>query len=129
MRTLAIGLAVVVALSACSSGTSTAELEEAAKERARQALQLPANAPLEATAWVGEEYDGDMVVCGTVSGTGSGTAIPPKRFAAHTSPIEWIHFENAHDTSQAAQPDKFVTWFQMCGNRGGAGKLDDNSAS
>ena len=129
MRTIGTGLAAVLALSACNSGTSTAEVEKAAIERARSELRLPASAPLEARAWVGEEHQDQLVVCGTVSAPGPGAAIPAKRFAAHTSPIEWIHFENAHDTSQAAQPDKFVTWHQMCGDRGGAGELDGSAES
>lgn len=109
------GLLLVPALliTACDDvGMSTAEIREAAVERARKDFQLPANAKLDAKVWVGTEIDDSPAVCGTVSGDGA--AMPPQRFLARTEPFDWIIFENAHAEMTLTQPNKFAEWQTYC---------------
>ena len=111
-------LALVALLAGCNSGAmTTEEIKAAATDRARQELDLAANAPLEATVWTGSEYDGEASVCGTVSSnTGQ---VPPQRFMARMEPFEWLVFEGAHDPMTSAQPDKFPSWEQYCSSGAG----------
>lgn len=115
MRTL-VAIAASLGLAACEDGgTSTSEMRAAAIEHARQELKLAANAPLEATVWVGaQQHEDQTVMCGTVSSSG-GTVMKPKRFAATGDPINWLIFEDAHDAMVTAQPDKFPEWQRLCG--------------
>lgn len=111
-----ITLAISLMLCACESGgASTAEIEAAAIERARDQLQLAASVPLEAKVWVGTgTVDGQPVLCGTVSDRSSGSGVPPQRFAAVDDPIEWLVFEDAHAPTTPSQPDKFREWGSIC---------------
>ena len=118
MRTplLVLACAGVIATSACGGGgTSTREMEAAAIEQARQRLNLPADAPLEAKVWVGLPFDGETVMCGTVSDTAADSGVPAQRFAATPEPLRWLVFEDAHDPMSRSQPDKFVEWASVCG--------------
>ena len=118
MRTLLFVLAgaSALAVSACDSGgTSTREMEAAAIEQAREKLNLPADALLEAKVWVGQPFDGETVMCGTVSDTSAGSAVRPQRFAATPEPLRWLVFEDAHDPMSRSQPDKFIEWASVCG--------------
>jgi hypothetical protein len=113
---LAASATAALLLAGCNAGgTSTQEVRRAAIEHARQQLKLPADTPLEARAWVGQPHDGELTVCGTVSGQSGSSAVPPQRFAAATEPIEWLLFEPAHDPMVRSQPDKFREWSQLCG--------------
>lgn len=117
MRTCLVLCAAAVSLSACGDqAVSTRDIEQAAVERARQELSLPASTPLRATVWTGAERDGEMTYCGSVSSPSGGTAIPPQRFAAHGDPIEFFIFEDAHVPDLASQPGKFESWAATCGN-------------
>ena len=109
-------LAVIASLSACGEdGTSTREMEQAAIERTREELGLQSDAPLEATVWVGKEYEGDVMLCGTVSSTrGSTSPIAPQRFAAATEPVRFHVFEEAHSPMVQSEPDKFISWESYC---------------
>ena len=111
-------LAVVVA--ACDpGGTSSAEMEAAAVERARDELGLAADVPLQAEVWVGRgQHEGQTVLCGTVSGSAPGSKVTPKRFAATVDPVDWLIFENAHASMAPSQPDKFPEWRRLCGSDG-----------
>lgn len=116
MRRLLL-LSVILGLAACEDGgTSAAEMEAAAIDKARQELRLAADAPLQAKVWVGaEEHEGETVLCGTVSDPNPGTRIPPKRFAATGDPIRWLIFEDAHSPMVRTQGDKFPEWGRLCG--------------
>lgn len=105
---------------ACEGGgTSTREVKAAAIQHAKQELRLPASEPLEATAWVGQNDEREgLVICGTVSGKGSGSRVRPQRFAATADPIRWLIFEDAHDPMVASQPDKFPEWRRLCPQEG-----------
>lgn len=112
-----LGAAAVVLASCEGGGTSTAEMEAAAIEHARQELGLAADVPLQSTVWAGQGEDREEVVlCGTVSDQRPGTTVPPKRFAATGDPIRWLVFEDAHDAMVTAQPNKFPEWERLCGN-------------
>ena len=118
-RTLAVVAAASLAVACERGGTSTREVRAAAIQHAKEKLRLPASAPLEATAWVGQtdEREG-LVICGTVSGKGSGSGVRPQRFAATADPIRWLIFEDAHDPLVASQPDKFPEWQRLCPQEG-----------
>ena len=109
-------LLAALALAACAdNGMSTEEIRLAAIERARQELGVPADTPLEATVWTGEEYDGDVVVCGTISDQTAGASnVVAQRFAASTEPFRWLIFEGAHEPMVISQPDKFPEWAIIC---------------
>ena len=111
-------VAASAALSACGDeAVSTREIEQAAIERARQELRLPASTPLKATVWTGAERDGELSYCGFVSSqVGAATPIPPQQFAAHGDPVEFFIFERAHDVDVTSQPGKFESWTATCGN-------------
>ena len=112
-----VAIAALLALPACSEdAASTTEIKTAAEQRARQVLNLPADAALEATMWVGDEdYEGATVLCGTVSASGQNVAqVPPQRFAATSAPIHWIVFEDAHNPI-GPQGEKFPDWSRFCG--------------
>jgi hypothetical protein len=113
---LAAGATAALLLVGCNSAdTSTKEVRRAAIEHARQQLKLPADAPLEARVWVGQPHEGELTVCGTVSGQSGSSAVTPQRFAAAIDPIEWLVFEPAHEPMVRSQPDKFLEWPQLCG--------------
>lgn len=112
---LIIAAATLGALAACGQdGTSTEDVKEAAAERAREKLSLPADAPLETSVWTGEPFAGELTVCGTVSSAG-GQEIPPQRFIATLEPLHWQVFEDAHNPMIPSQPGKFPEWSQTCG--------------
>jgi hypothetical protein len=113
--------ATALAVAACDSGgVSTAEMQTAAVERARQQLSLPSDTPLETQVWAGQEYRGDLVYCGTVSGQGQGLQITPQRFAATTEPLRWLVFEDSHNPLRSTGGDQVPDWVNLCGT-GAAG--------
>jgi hypothetical protein len=117
MRSIQVVLAAasLTTLAACDqSGTSTEDVKEAAAERAREQLGLPADAPLETSVWTGEPFAGELTVCGTVSSAGA-QQIRPQRFIATTDPLRWQVFEDAHSPMIPSQPGKFPEWSQTCG--------------
>ena len=115
MRIIALSLAFALPLAACGGGAlSTKDMEQAAKDKARQQLHLAADVPLEAKVWVGQPKDGHTVYCGTVSDTSSGTSVTPQRFAATPDPLRWLVFEPAHEPMLPAQPDKYAAWGNLC---------------
>lgn len=110
MRPTIIALASIAALSACGSdGTSTDEMEAAAIDHARQQLNLPAGAPLQATVWAGQKYEGEVVLCGTVTG-----GPEPYRFAARGDPVEWMIFQPASNPPETTAVDMFPEWSVVC---------------
>lgn len=108
--------AVLPGLGACDSGgMSTTEVRQAAIERARQQLALGPDNKLEARVWTGRPRDDEITYCGTVSSEGSAAPqIPPQRFAARGDPLQFLVFENAHAPMVTSEPDKFVSWEQLC---------------
>lgn len=115
MRTIPIVGASLALLACDSSGTSTAEIKEAAEQRTRQQLNLSSDTQLQSTVWVGhEEYEGATVLCGTVSGEDD-SAVRPQRFAATADPIKWLAFEDAHDPMLGTRTEKFPDWARYCG--------------
>lgn len=111
MRKLVISVAALAA--ACDTGgVSSAEVREAAIERARSEFGLGPNAPVDAKVWVGREYDGDISICGTVSSAGA--RMTPKRFMASVEPFEWLIFEDAHDPMVTAHPPASPSWGSHC---------------
>ena len=116
MRTITFSLTALLTLAGCGGGGMTTEdVREAAIDRAREELGVAADTPLEATVWIGGEYEGDVVVCGTVSDrTAGASGSVPQRFAASTDPFRWLVFEGAHDPVVTTQPDKFPEWATLC---------------
>lgn len=117
-RKIALPLLAALALAApgCDrGGLSTADLQEAAKERVRQSLDLTEDSALFTDIFVAEPVDGDTVLCGTVEGTrANGTHIAPRRFIAATDPARWIKFDPADGSVLPSQPDKFLEWHTTC---------------
>lgn len=111
---IAIGAITALAAACAGEGTSTEDVREAALERARQHLSLSADVPLEASVWAGGEYEGEVTACGTISSQGDG-GIAPLRFAATTSPLRWLIFEEAHNPVVDIEPDMFADWTDLCG--------------
>ena len=116
-RMISAAVLAAILITGCDpGGMSSTEIERAAIERAREKLELPSNAPLEATVWVGQpQDDGSITFCGTVSGRGGGPQVRPQRFAASAEPFRWLVFEDAHDRFISNQQDKFVEWSNLCG--------------
>jgi hypothetical protein len=114
--------ALLAMVAACDQGgTSTEDVKEAAAERAREQLALPADMPLETTVWTGEPYNGELTVCGTVSSAAAGTQqIRPQRFIATTDPLAWQVFEDAQSSIIPSQPGKWPEWSKICGSKGAA---------
>lgn len=111
-----IAAAAAVALSACDSGgLSTADVQEAAKERVRENLGLTADSALFTETFVGQPVGGDTVICGTVSGKAAdGSVIVPRRFIAAADPGRWVKFEPVTNSALPSQPRKFVEWYGTC---------------
>ena len=110
-------LLTVALLAACDSGggLSTSDVQAAAKERVRETLQLTPESVLFTNVFVGEPFDGDTVLCGTVSGRrADGTEITPRRFIAATEPARWLKFDPAAGLDLPSQPDKFIEWHTSC---------------
>lgn len=108
-------VAVAAQAAACTGETATTDdVRDMAIERMRSELGLPAGQPLEAAVWTGRDYDGEPAVCGTVSATGQGPAIAPRRFAARLDPLRMLVFENAHAPMVHSTPDKFPSWERLC---------------
>lgn len=119
MRIATVPLMLGLLLAGCQDpGLSTAEVEEAAKERVRQKLGLDQETALFSTVWVGESREGETVLCGRVAGAPeTGAAIRPQRFIAAMDPARWVLFEPASNVSLPAQPGKFVEWETACDGR------------
>ena len=108
-------LAAVAASGCGGGGVSTAEVEQAAIEHARQQLGLAADAPLTATVWTGREADGQLTYCGEVSSAqGAAAPIRPQQFAAHGDPLNFFIFGDAHQLEPRSQPGKFENWTALC---------------
>ena len=103
-------------LAACDQGGLTsADVQNAAKERVREALGLAPEAVLFTQTFVGEPVDGDTVVCGTVEGkTADGRVVTPRRFIAAADPARWVKFEPVTNSTLPSQPQKFVEWYGTC---------------
>ena len=119
MRIATAPLMLGLAIAGCQDdGLSTAQVEEAAKERVRQKLGLNEETALFSTVWVGESRDGEMVLCGRVAGApANGPAIPAQRFIAALDPARWVLFEPASNVSLPAQKGSFVEWETACEGR------------
>ena len=107
--------ALLAAGCGAEDGVSTADVQQAAKERVRTALQLRPDAVLFTETFVGEPLDGDPVLCGTVSGKrADGSEVAPRRFIAATDPARWVKFDPAQGMAPPTQPDMFVEWHTSC---------------
>ena len=109
-------LVPILFVAACGSGALTSEeIQQAAIERARTELGLPADTPLEAEIWASEGDREDVIFCGTISGQGEGSQVTPQRFAATaTEPIRWIVFEEAHNPLLDTGEDRVPDWVNLC---------------
>jgi hypothetical protein len=114
-QSLYAGLAVLLASSCDGGGLSTADVQEGAKSRVRAELGLSEEAALFTETFVGEPLDGDITICGRVSGTRSdGTVITPRRFIAAADPGRWVKFEPVTDSTLSSHQNKFVEWVGTC---------------
>lgn len=110
-------LLAALVLVACErdEGLSTADVQTAAKERVREQLGLGPGAVLFTETFVGRPVDGDVVVCGTVSGTRSdGVKVTPRRFIAAADPGRWVKFEPVTNSALPSQPRMFAEWYGTC---------------
>jgi hypothetical protein len=90
---LAASFVALLAMACAEDGLSPAELNEAAKERVRQALELTPDSALFSTTFVGRSGD-EPILCGRVEGRrADGTRIDPRRFMAATDPARWVRFD------------------------------------
>jgi hypothetical protein len=106
---------LLLAASCGDNGLSTAEFQQAAKERVRAALNLTPESTLFTNVFVGKPAKGDMVLCGTVQGQrADGSDIGPRRFIVATDPARWLKFEPIDDDALPSQPDKFLEWSTSC---------------
>ena len=113
-RSCAIVAALLVG--ACDGGgMSTADVQEAAKDRVRSELGLTREAALFTETFVGEPLDGSTTLCGTISGKkADGTVITPRRFIAATDPARWVKFEPVTASTLSSHQNKFVEWVGTC---------------
>ena len=113
---LATPILTLSLLAGCGGdGLSTVDVQTAAKERVRQQLGLSPEATLFTRTFVGKPVDGDLVLCGTVSGKrADGTPIVARRFIAATDPAQWVKFERVTKSSFNSQPQMFVEWAGTC---------------
>lgn len=106
---------LALALTSCGGeGASTTDVKQAAIEQVRTKFRLASTVRLEARTWTGREHDGEITMCGTVSGVGNSATTPPQRFAATLEPLEFLVLEDAHDQMVVSQPDKFAEWAPLC---------------
>jgi hypothetical protein len=117
-RIIALPALAALALTATGcdgGGLSTADVQQAAKERVRESLDLTQESTLFTDVFVGEPTNGDTVICGTVEGSrADGARIAPRRFIAATDPARWIKFDPANGNVLPSQPDKFLEWHTTC---------------
>lgn len=109
MRHFAIAVSIALLAGCGTDGTSTDEMEEAAIAYARQQLSLPADAAVDATVWAGQEFEGEVVLCGTITG-----GPEPYRFAGRGDPVDWMIFEPASTAPEATAVDMFPEWDVVC---------------
>jgi hypothetical protein len=96
-------------------GVSAADVQQAAKERIQQELGLTAEAALFTNVFVGREWEGEPVVCGTVGGRrADGSVVAPRRFIVGTNQSRFLSFEPARATTHVTQPDMFAEWAELC---------------
>ena len=116
--TLILAAAASMLLAACGDeggGLTTADVQNAAKERVREELELTPQSVLFTETFVGQPVDGDTVICGTVAGkTADGRSVTPRRFIAATDPARWMKFEPVTASALPSQPQKFVDWYGTC---------------
>lgn len=115
-RRIAILSAAALMASACTDdGVTTAEVQDAAKERVRHELGLTPESALFTETHVGQPLNGDTTLCGIVEGRrADGTAITPRRFIVATDPGRWVKFEPVTAADIPASTDKFVEWGPTC---------------
>lgn len=116
MRRLPILIAALLLVPACGTESlSTAEAQNAAKERVRQSLELTEESALFTNTFIGEPVNGQTILCGTVEGRrADGTAITPHRFIAAVEPEQWLTFQPVDGNILPSRPDKFVEWHTTC---------------
>ena len=109
-------LVMALALAACEeNGVTTAEVQDAAKDRVRQSLGLTPESTLFTSVYVGQPLNGDTVLCGTVEGRrADGTTITPRRFIAATDPARWVKFEPVTAADIPGWTHMFVEWDSTC---------------
>lgn len=103
-------------LSACAShGLSPAEAEREAQHRYRQELGLAEAAKLRSHTFVGREWDGDKVLCGTVSRVSADNGTSDKRFFILTlDPVKWLLFGPNDTPGQLTHPSNRPDWTRLC---------------
>lgn len=108
--------ALLLAAAGCDdNGLSTADVQAGAKERVRAELGLTEDSVLFTETFVGQPFEGDTVICGTVEGRrADGTVIPPRRFIAAADPARWVKFEPASNAAIPSQPRMFAEWYGTC---------------
>lgn len=121
-RALGLVTPALIGLAACSGAdVTTAEAKQAAQERVRQELGLKPDAALFSQVFVGREYDGEPVLCGTVSGQRQdGSELTPRRFIAGTEEGRFLAIDPAHAATYNTANDKFPQWAELCGGANGS---------
>lgn len=93
-----LSLIVISAITVASCGDpvpglSTAEISSRAKAVVRQELGLSENAALFTDIFVPGYESGELMACGSVSGTrADGEAIAPRRFIVQLEPARWVRW-------------------------------------
>lgn len=115
------GLAIVaaLALTACAAdeeSLSTTDIVARAEAYVRAELGLSKRAALFTDVFVPGYEDGELIVCGSVSGSRpAGPAIAPRRFIVALEPARWIAWEIGN--SPHSMPVSFATaWTDKCRN-------------
>lgn len=97
-----------------NQGLSTAEISERAKEHVREELGLGRNAALFTDISVPGYEDGELVVCGSVSGQReNGALVARRRFIMQLEPARWVAWER-EPTSEVAVSDFPDKWSAIC---------------
>lgn len=112
-------LAAALGLAACGSdepGLSTADIIARAEAHVRDELGLSDQAALFTDVFVAGYEDGELMVCGNVSGTRpNGPPIAPRRFIVQLDPVRWVAWEA--DNSPHRMPAGFAAaWTDICRN-------------
>lgn len=93
---------------------STADISAQAKAQVRAELGLSEDAALFSNVFVPGYEDGELMACGSVSGTrADGQAIEPRRFIVQVEPARWVRWETGDPRpSRAAGFER--TWQEIC---------------
>lgn len=115
----AFALAAALGLAACGAnepGLSTADIVAQAEAHVREELELSERAALFTDVFIPGYEDGELMVCGNVSGSRpGGPPIAPRRFIVQLDPVRWVAWEA--ENSPHRMPAGFAAaWTEICRN-------------